>query len=372
MAIKILPEIYISPPPPSEDFAEPFSPFDNMQFAVEVDEDNFRPALLSPPIPLPRHLSPLSPPDAPVKGHGLERERFEQLLKSSRERSAALGHKKCPDLRKELAVKTYKSKQMERRARFLIKVAEPPCPSAAYEPKTPPDSPAIFNYSLPSPGLISPLAMYEYLEEECVTSKPWTEQVDFRLPKSAVQLKQDRPALAFKSGKGLPSLDEISARLSFKNPSGAQQVTPRLPSFLQKRRGATTEPETPSTPTPITVGRLRMPGSRSRGASPPPGQQVYGVPTPPVTPRLQVTTTVIPRMPRSTNIYLTESNLEAFSRSQVLKSGRRSSLASPTSIPTPTTPVEERAMRRRSAPAELPIRARIQFKHPVLDLPGGF
>jgi hypothetical protein len=76
-------------------------------------KDNYRPALLSPPptMPSPKHLSPLSPPDAPVKGQGLERERFEQLLKTSRERSAALGNKKSPDLRKELAVKTYKSKQ---------------------------------------------------------------------------------------------------------------------------------------------------------------------------------------------------------------------------------------------------------------------
>ena len=261
---------------------------------------------------------------------------------------------------------------MERRARFLIKVAEPPSPSAAYEPKTPPDSPAIFNYSLPSPGLISPLAMYEYLEDECVTSKPWTEQVDFRLPKSAVQLKQGRPAVTFKSGKGLPSLDEISARLSFKNVSGAHQATPRLPSFLQKKQAAATEPKAPAMPAPITVGRLRMPVSRSRGPSPPPEQPVYEAPPSPVTPRLQVTTTVIPRMPRSTATNLTESNVEAFSRSHLAKSVRRSSLASPTSVPSPTTPVEERAIRRRSAPAELPIRVRSQFKHPVLDLPGGF
>ncbi|KAF9650673.1 hypothetical protein BDM02DRAFT_3092649 [Thelephora ganbajun] len=376
MAIQILPEICISPPPPSQNFVEPFSPFDNVHFAVGEDEDAFRPALLSPPpsIPMsiPRHLSPLPPSDAPVKGQGLERERFERLLKSSRERSAALGHKKSPDLRKELAVKSYKSKQMERRARFLLKVAEPPCPSAAYEPKTPPDSPAIFNYSLPSPGLVSPLAMYEYLEEECVTSQPWTEQVDFLLPKSAVQSKSNCPALTFKSGGVLPSLDEITARLSFKNLPGAHQATPRLPSFLQQKRGAIAEPETPATPTPITIGRLRMPGSRSRGSSPPPEQQIYEAPPSPVTPKLQVTTTVIPRMPRSTTTSLTESNLEAFSRSQLLKSVRRSSLALPVHTPVPTAPVEVRAVRRRSAPAELPARARSQFKHPILDLPGGF
>ena len=115
MAIQTIPEICISPAPPSENLTEPFSPFDNVRFALEDDHDSFRPALLSPPPNMPtstpRHLSPLSPPDAPVKGQGLERERFEQLLKSSRERSAALGNKRAPDLRKELALKTYKSKQ---------------------------------------------------------------------------------------------------------------------------------------------------------------------------------------------------------------------------------------------------------------------
>ena len=392
MAIQTLPEICISPPPPSEDFVEPFSPFDSVKFTVEEDERSYRPTLLSPPPAFlasnPRHLSPLSPNDAPVKGQGLERERFEKLLQSSRERSAALGCKRAPDLRKELAVKTYKSKQstihlphhllpvchvdplfhmaVERRARFLLKVAEAPHPSAAHEPKTPPDSPAIFNYSLPSPGLVSPLAMYEHLEEECVTSEPWTEQVDFRLPKSAVQLKPTRPAVTFKSGKVLPSLDEISARLGFKRLSGVHQTTPRLPSFLQKKQVTA---RVPATPAPITIGRLRMPASRSRGISPLPEQHVYEVPPSPVTPKLQVTTTVIPRMPRLTPINLTESNLEAFSRSHFLRPARPASLAP---VPVSTAHVGDRTIRRRSAPAELPIRPRSQFKHPVLDLPGGF
>jgi hypothetical protein len=67
-------------------------------------------AHLSPPTTL-KHLSPLCPSDVPVKGQGLERERFEMLLKASRERAMALGHKKSPDLRKEVAVKTHRSKQ---------------------------------------------------------------------------------------------------------------------------------------------------------------------------------------------------------------------------------------------------------------------
>jgi len=110
-----VPEIYISLAPPSEEnLTEPFSPFDGVHIVTQEDADDFRPALLSPPPSMamtPKHLSPLSPPEAPVKGQGLERERFEQLLKTSRERSAALGNKRSPDLRKELAVKTYKTKQ---------------------------------------------------------------------------------------------------------------------------------------------------------------------------------------------------------------------------------------------------------------------
>jgi hypothetical protein len=43
----------------------------------------------------------------------LERERFEELLKASRERNAALGSKKALDLRKEIAIKVHKTKQGE-------------------------------------------------------------------------------------------------------------------------------------------------------------------------------------------------------------------------------------------------------------------
>jgi len=262
---------------------------------------------------------------------------------------------------------------VERRARFLLKVAEPPSPTAAYEPKTPPESPAIFNYSLPSPGLISPLEMYEHLEEECVTSNPWTEQVEFRLPKSATPFKQCRPVAPFKSGRVLPSLDEISARMSFKSLSGAHHASPRLPPFLRKTRGAAAaEPEASAIPAPITIGRLRLPGSRSRGSSPPPEQKTYRTPPSPVAPRLQVTTTVVPRMRTSTPTKLTESNLEAFSRSHLLGPVRRRSLVLQSNVPVPATPTEEKTFRRRSAPAELPLRSRAQFKHPVLDLPGGF
>jgi hypothetical protein len=58
-----------------------------------------------------RQLSPLRPSDALVTGQGLERERFEALLKASKERNSAVGAKKGNDLRKEIALKAHGRKQ---------------------------------------------------------------------------------------------------------------------------------------------------------------------------------------------------------------------------------------------------------------------
>lgn len=88
----------------------------------------------------------------------------------------------------------------ERRALFLSKIGAPPSPTAISLPKTPPESPAIFHYSLPSPGLVSPLAHFETLEEEddeFAPRKVWVEQVDFKLlppsgGKAAAAAKQKR------------------------------------------------------------------------------------------------------------------------------------------------------------------------------------
>jgi len=58
------------------------------------------------------HLSPLSPPP-PHGGKGLERARFDAMLKASKERSAMVGAKKPVDLRKEIALKAQKVKQCQ-------------------------------------------------------------------------------------------------------------------------------------------------------------------------------------------------------------------------------------------------------------------
>lgn len=120
VALSPVPEISISLAPPEDSVPEPFSPFSASGFsspctpATPEDMDGFRPMLLSPPPTsprFPRQLSPLRPAESAVRGMGIERERFELLLKASRERNAVVGGKRSPDLRKEIAMKVHRNKQ---------------------------------------------------------------------------------------------------------------------------------------------------------------------------------------------------------------------------------------------------------------------
>ncbi|KAL7285649.1 hypothetical protein ACG7TL_000754 [Trametes sanguinea] len=420
LALSPVPEISISLASPEEPTPEPFSPFSQCSFLSD-DQDSFRPTLLSPPPPVavtPRQLSPLRPKDAPVTGKGLEREKFEALLQASRERNSALGSKKSTDLRKEIALKVHRNKQMERRALFLSKVQAPPSPSATFTPVTPPESPAVFHYSLPSPGLASPLEMFEALQlgkipvaPEC---KPWVEQVDFRLPQDMDRKAplKSAPAATVQKRKPLPSLDQITARLSSNGhvtaPAQEAQVraSKRLPSFLR----TSARPEQPDSrpvpepqvhaqktrPTlPTVVGRLRFPARVAPAPEPESESKapalVIAQPTPclppasprsPLAPKLQVTTTVVPRTASSSPVELTESNLLAFTASrertahQMLSRLRRRTLPPQIGVPAPgeidREDEAERKSRRHSAPPELPQRERAGFSHPVLQLPGAF
>jgi hypothetical protein len=109
-----IPNIFISPAQDAE--CEILSP---LSLSLEpLEDDGNRASFLTPPptasaSKFGRQLSPLRPADAPVAGKGLERERFEALLKASRERNAAVGAKKAVDLRKEIALKAHKTKQGE-------------------------------------------------------------------------------------------------------------------------------------------------------------------------------------------------------------------------------------------------------------------
>ncbi|KAJ7919161.1 hypothetical protein B0H13DRAFT_1990634 [Mycena leptocephala] len=356
-----VPEISVSLAPVETLAPEPYSPF-SWSTTPAGDDDGFRPVHLTPPPTSTRfrQLSPLRPSDALVTGQGLERERFEALLKASKERNSAVGAKKGNDLRKEIALKAHGRKQVERRALFLSKVLAPPSPTATLMPKTPPDSPAIFNYTLPSPGLVSPLALFESLNENPAYGplsyfrEPWVEQVDFRLPADLRKAKANgtpRSTAHANPAKPIPSLDQISARLSsqghVRTPSAeAAERKQRLPAFLAQSRQ--TAPRLT-----IGVGRLQMP----------------------------VTTLVVPRTSSSSPTdELSESNLLALNSRERRAKDMLSTLRKRTR-PSENGRVSEglmhddtldRKWKRRSAPAELSPRARSGFEHPVLAMPGGF
>jgi len=384
-----IPSIEISPAPPEDPTVEPYSQLSTCTTpTLNDDDDGFRPQHLTPPIThrnLPKQLSPLRPSE--TVGKGLERERFEALLKTSRERNAAIGSKKTIDLRKEVALKAHKTKQVERRALFLSKVLAPPSPTATLTPKTPPESPAIFHYSLPSPGLVSPLALFESLEDPSrgpsdMTRESWVEQVDFRLPLRAKE--KEKPGNQTPFVKTLPSLDQISARLSSQGhvptpPASAEGPIAhrtRLPPFLAKRLTTTTNaPERPRLY--IGVGRLQIP------VRPPKPKEAANTSFPPpkepmsLLPKLQITTTLVPRTTKTSPIELSESNVQALDSRErrartMVSTLRRRTIPSDLGITGHETDERKAKWKRHSAPAELTSDQRSGFEHPVLALPGGF
>jgi hypothetical protein len=417
-----LPAICISPAPYQAPAAEePKSPFNCLSPLSPAEDDGFRSALLTPPPVLSpgraSPLSPLRPTDVPATT-GLARERFEAMLQKSRERNVMIGgSRKVQDLRKEIALKAHKSKQSERRALFLSKLQAPPSPSAAMLPKTPPESPAILHYSMPSPGLTSPLALYDTLSEAELKSekaKGWVEQVDFRLPEGQRVRSVTKAARA----KPLPSLAQISARLAAQGhlpqiapvhvvlPELSQKTEPaprvrRLPAFLQKeapqKKVELVVPvvivEPPAAPPArpralLSIGRLKAPvRSTTPAAEPVKPQTPPKSPGAPRSPDLRITTTVVPRTSSTSPVDLTESNLSMFNAraknaKDMLSTLRRRNgtpnvdgMACDDLLLNKANAEEEDAsknLRRRSAPAELPKRARREFAHPVLNLPGAF
>jgi hypothetical protein len=396
-----IPSISISLALPDDPPVEPFSPFDSQPPSPLRQEDSYRPSLLSPPVISPRfhrQPSPLRPADTLPAGKGLDRSHFEALLASTRERNASA--KKEPDLRKELALKAHKSKQsrplqiivfftscpnffsVERRALFLSKVNAPPSPTATGLPKTPPESPSIFHYSLPSPGLISPLSLFESLQQNDSTEpvqypsvEPWVEQVEYR----QLQGPNGRP----------PSLEQITAHLSFhRHAATAKDERHRppipLPTFL--RSPSRTNPSR-SISQPPMVGADEIHGHQkavprttsSLSSAGEPLATVHKTFVPPACPSLQVTTTRITRPVAPPPTELTERNLTAFNsrtmtgRDMMSKLRRRTSgLASLDGVNGCDVDEDDRRARRISAPPDLPKRKRDIFAHPVLALPGAF
>jgi len=270
----------------------------------------------------------------------------------------------------------------ERRALFLSKIHAPPSPTATALPKTPPESPAIFHYSLPSPGLDSPLALFESLQQKDVSGpaqhpavQPWVEHVQYRQLKSA--------------GLRPPSLEQITAHLSSHgNPTtGKDKDEPYrppipLPTFLRlaSRMKAVRSAFQPSektdgqhiveseiVPPVLAAGELHalLPETRVLSTA--------------SHTSLQITTTMAPRSSRLSLTELTEVNLSALNsrtatgRDMMSKLKRRTSgIPSADDVGGRGVDDDERRARRISAPAELPKRARDGFAHPILALPGAF
>jgi len=105
-----VPSISISPAPEDETpRIEPYSPFARVSFDTNED-DGFRARHLTPPPTTTKFKRPLTPPTRPTVNSGLNTQRFQALLKSTRER-AGLAQKDSSDLRKEIAVKAHQNKQ---------------------------------------------------------------------------------------------------------------------------------------------------------------------------------------------------------------------------------------------------------------------
>lgn len=280
---------------------------------------------------------------------------------------------------------------VERRALFLSKVQAPPSPGATLLPKTPPESPAIFHFSLPSPGLHSPLSAFA-TEDPARPREMWVEQVDFRLPDQEYIKAPPRSTSLYKT-KRLPSLDQITAHLNQVHVShgGAARRGVRLPAFLRTASTKADVAKTSATESaktrpalPAGVGRLHFP---VRSASPPSEELRLEIQCPsprlppsPCSPKLQIKTTVVPRTSSFSPVDLTETNLRAMDlarerTAQTMLTRLRRRNVTPEGVRSKNLSVigdEERKLRRHSAPPELPLRERAGFMKPVLDLPGAF
>jgi len=257
-------------------------------------------------------------------------------LKASRDRNLS---KREFDLRREVGLKAHRSKQEERRARFLAKVGAPPSPTATNLPVTPPESPALFHFTLPSPGLVSPLALFESLGPETGVqpSACWVEQVEFHWPRGQNEVTEcDGSQRPFNMRRhSLPSLEEISTHFHLNAPLGACRPRAPLPAFLGARKSF------PSTELPHPLARTSEiePCHHSTCLS-----QC----------NLQMTTLVVPRFTSASPIALTEANLIAFE--QRARASRGLSTLKRRLCPHTAFSAlhDDRRERRFSAPPQLP------------------
>lgn len=253
------------------------------------------------------------------------------------------------------------------------------------------------------------MAVYEEMATENPAMPPrrtWVEQVEFHVSEKENIRPSPRSSSLHK--RKVPSLEQITAHLSSHGAVLAprQEVTAqpvhnsRLPALLKlaercsarERAAVNTVRTTPlreaKRAAPTSVGRLQFPSRfttppsqeesetqvKPRTSQPPPS------PCSPV-PKLCIRTTVVPHTSSRSPIDLTESNLYTFNAMRVdtahaMLSRLRLRTLPPSAAKTltlrPGDNEEDRKLRRRSAPPELPLRERRGFSKPPLNLPGAF
>jgi hypothetical protein len=246
-------------------------------------------------------------------------------------------------------------------------------------PKTPPDSPAIFHYTLPSPGLVSPLTHLEMLGRTpthgalSYAREPWVEQVDFRSPRYHDSTEVDGILGVARDHKGMPSLDQISARMNFQGHIPTQVSTKRatrLPAFL-------TPPRIPAyhdLGLPVAMDQLKMPiePSKSHVCIILPSSSLSFL-----SPSFQIATPLVPCSidmdPSGPSEYKLRTLDSRARRAHAMVSTLRRRIISTEQLLAELDGTSERSRKRHSAPADLsPFQERDGFKHPVLLLPGGF
>jgi len=266
---------------------------------------------------------------------------------------------------------------MERRNIFLSKIEALPSPTATSMPATPPESPAVFHFTLPSPGLVSPLALFEKLEDSPTERLVRVERVDFRerargkaeaLAALTGNVKQSfavhglgAPAprtskQATPSHQRLPSLEQISKRLGGNvSITRSPGTTSRLPAFLQRPAQAEAAAKVPPRP---NTSRLPI-GPSNAG---------YG----PIA-RPQPQSSSLDKSNATTSV--TESSLRPSVATTQTTEGRTQTPLTEEALTALAHRAErgsmmvERLRKRVSAPAQL---QRVKDDHPVLKVPGGF
>ncbi|KAG2044208.1 hypothetical protein BDR03DRAFT_1086856 [Suillus americanus] len=368
-----VPHICISPASPVKVYQEPYSPFLSAG-NPDKDDSGYRPQSLSPkyhfPAISPRHSSPLRPADCPPPRE-FHRDQFDLLLEVSRDKRAALGSRKVPDLRKELAIKNQRNKQLERRAFLLSRIQEPTLSTTGS--KTPVEFPGIDHCTPPSLGLGSSL-FYSSAEEhdgwigkDLPGRRTRFEQVDCRLPIS-------KPKADLNLGRRkLPSLEEITARVGPHHPPPSMAnepifAAPRLPMFLRSDKNSSTTRTVSDTKPSINIGRLHMPVRRRQSSDSLSYMRLSAIPSSPCYQNIEIAS---PRACGNTICAFTESNMHALGRANTARE-MMSTIKRRTSPPLPCLANHQPRPKRHSAPAEMQLRGRSGFEHPNLSLPGAF